>query len=97
MFQNVNETGGGTPPSCSPRDHGRTVATSRACSVSAEALGAVASKAPVKTPVIISMHEQDNVAIVANDGGLSAGTVLPSGLVLRDHVPQGTRWRWRIC
>ena len=45
--------------------------------------------APAKKPVIISMHENDNVAIVANDGGLSAGTVLPSGLVLRDHVPQG--------
>ncbi|WP_246294970.1 galactarate dehydratase [Piscinibacter koreensis] len=35
------------------------------------------------------MHERDNVAIVANDGGLAAGTTLPSGLVLRDHVPQG--------
>ncbi len=37
----------------------------------------------------IRMHEQDNVEIVANDGGLPAGTVLSSGLVLRDHVPQG--------
>jgi galactarate dehydratase len=35
------------------------------------------------------MHERDNVAIVANDGGLAAGSVLPSGLVLRDRVPQG--------
>ncbi len=43
----------------------------------------------MKTPVIISMDERDNVAIVGNDGGLAAGTVLPSGLVLRDHVPQG--------
>ena len=41
------------------------------------------------TPVLISMHEADNVAIVANDGGLPAGTVLPSGLVLADKVPQG--------
>ena len=32
------------------------------------------------------MHERDNVAIVANDGGLPAGTVLPSGLTLRDQV-----------
>ncbi len=45
--------------------------------------------APAKTPVIIAMHPDDNVAIVANDGGLGAGTALPSGLVLRDHVPQG--------
>jgi galactarate dehydratase len=40
-------------------------------------------------PLTIRMHERDNVAIVANDGGLPAGSVLPSGLVLRDRVPQG--------
>lgn len=34
------------------------------------------------------MHAADNVAIVANDGGLPAGTVLPGGLVLLDKVPQ---------
>jgi len=34
------------------------------------------------------MHPADNVAIVANDGGLPAGTVLPSGLTLLDKVPQ---------
>jgi len=43
----------------------------------------------VPTPLTITMHERDNVAIVANDGGLPAGTVLPSGLRLRDKVPQG--------
>ncbi|MCW5655328.1 galactarate dehydratase [Hydrogenophaga sp.] len=37
----------------------------------------------------IRMHADDNVAIVANDGGLPAGTALPGGLVLRDKVPQG--------
>jgi galactarate dehydratase len=42
-----------------------------------------------RPPLIIRMHERDNVAIVANDGGLPAGTVLPDGLVLRDKVPQG--------
>ena len=40
-------------------------------------------------PLTISMHERDNVAIVANDGGLPAGTTLSSGLVLKEHVPQG--------
>ena len=40
-------------------------------------------------PHTIRMHERDNVAIVANDGGLVAGTALPSGLVLRDRIPQG--------
>ena len=41
------------------------------------------------TPLTITMHPSDNVAIVANDGGLPADTVLPSGLTLRDAVPQG--------
>ncbi len=41
------------------------------------------------TPHIIRMQARDNVAIVANAGGLPAGTVLPEGLVLRDAVPQG--------
>ena len=36
----------------------------------------------------ILMHEADNVAIVVNDGGLLAGTVFPSGLRLREKVPQ---------
>ncbi len=39
------------------------------------------------------MHPDDNVAIVANDGGLPAGTAMTGGLVtgltLRDKVPQG--------
>eukprot|EP01030_Chromulinospumella_sphaerica_P024814 gene24814-24917_t len=35
------------------------------------------------------MHTADNVAIVANDGGLPAGTVLADGLTLVDRVPQG--------
>ena len=39
--------------------------------------------------VVIRMHDRDNVAIVANDGGLPPGAVLPSGLVLRERVPQG--------
>jgi galactarate dehydratase len=40
-------------------------------------------------PLTIRMNERDNVAIVANDGGLPPGAVLPSGLVLRERVPQG--------
>ncbi len=35
------------------------------------------------------MDERDNVAIVANEGGLDAGAVLASGLVLKERVPQG--------
>ncbi|MDH1704277.1 galactarate dehydratase [Comamonas terrigena] len=37
----------------------------------------------------IRMHEQDNVAIVVNDGGLPAGTVFDDGLTLVQKVPQG--------
>lgn len=40
-------------------------------------------------PLFIPMHERDNVAIVANDGGLPAGTRFASGLALVDRVPQG--------
>jgi len=40
-------------------------------------------------PLTIRMHAADNVAIVANDGGLPAGTVLPDGVTLVDRVPQG--------
>ena len=39
-------------------------------------------------PRYIKLNARDNVAIVANDGGLPAGAVLPSGLTLREHVPQ---------
>ena len=39
-------------------------------------------------PVLVRMHAGDNVAIVGNEGGLAAGTVLPDGLVLIDRVPQ---------
>ena len=47
-----------------------------------------------RPPLTIRMQADDNVAIVANDGGLPEGTRLPdgipgAGLVLRDKVPQG--------
>jgi galactarate dehydratase len=51
---------------------------------------AAMSDAPIRRePLTIRMHANDNVAIVANDGGLPAGTVFASGLTLRDQVPQG--------
>jgi galactarate dehydratase len=40
-------------------------------------------------PLHIQMHPGDNVAIVANDGGLAEGAVLSTGLRLREGVPQG--------
>ena len=51
----------------------------------AVAAGAKATRAPHT----ICMADGDNVAIVANEGGLDAGTVLESGLRLVDRVPQG--------
>ena len=41
------------------------------------------------TPRYILMHDNDNVAIVVNDGGLAAGAVFPNGLTLLEAVPQG--------
>ncbi|WP_343733547.1 galactarate dehydratase [Acidovorax sp.] len=48
----------------------------------------------MRQALTIRMHADDNVAIVANDGGLPAGTLLPAGvpgagITLRDKVPQG--------
>ena len=40
-------------------------------------------------PLTLKMNDQDNVAIVANPGGLPAGTALANGLVLKDAIPQG--------
>ena len=45
--------------------------------------------ATARAPLYIVMDERDNVAIVANDGGLPAGTRFASGLTLVDKVPQG--------
>jgi galactarate dehydratase len=47
------------------------------------------AQSPSQLPLAIRMHERDNVAIVANDGGLPAGSTFPSGLTLRERVPQG--------
>src|SRR3954469_3365202 len=44
-----------------------------------------------QAPLYITMNDLDNVAIVANDGGLPAGTVFPSGLTLIDKVPQAPK------
>src|SRR3569832_2069315 len=40
-------------------------------------------------PRWIRLHEKDNVAIVANDGGLEAGASFAEGVTLRERVPQG--------
>ncbi len=43
----------------------------------------------VEAPRLIRMHGNDNVAIVANDLGLAAGTRIDGGVTLRERVPQG--------
>ncbi len=40
------------------------------------------------TPHYIQVHARDNVAIVANEGGLPAGTQFDSGLTLREAIPE---------
>lgn len=48
--------------------------------------------APIRAagkPLYIRMHDNDNVAIVVNEGGLPAGAEFPGEFVLRDRVPQG--------
>ena len=42
-----------------------------------------------RPPLYIRMHDADNVAIVANDGGLAPGSAFPDGLKLVERVPQG--------
>lgn len=44
---------------------------------------------PNETAITIRMHEADNVVIVANAGGLKAGTLLDEGTRLLDDVPLG--------
>jgi galactarate dehydratase len=39
-------------------------------------------------PRYIQVHPSDNVAIVVNEGGLSAGTAFESGLILKEAVPE---------
>jgi hypothetical protein len=46
-------------------------------------------EALMNIPRTIRMHENDNVAIVVNAGGLPEGTVFPDGLTLTTRVPEG--------
>ncbi len=52
-------------------------------------MSTVTPAATARSPRYIRMHENDNVAIVVNDGGLPAGAVFDDGLALREAVPQG--------
>ncbi|HEX8375940.1 MAG TPA: UxaA family hydrolase, partial [Geminicoccaceae bacterium] len=47
------------------------------------------STGAANAPHTILMDPRDNVAIVANEGGLEAGATFASGLTLRERVPQG--------
>ncbi len=43
------------------------------------------------THLYIQVHRTDNVAIIVNPRGVTAGTVFPSGLVVKEPVPQGQK------
>jgi galactarate dehydratase len=52
------------------------------------------SEIALPVPHVLQVHAADNVAIVANEGGLATGTVLPlaspwAGLTFLQNVPQG--------
>jgi galactarate dehydratase len=47
------------------------------------------NKTVFEAPLYIKVHEQDNVAIIVNSGGLKAETMFESGLILQEYVPQG--------
>lgn len=42
----------------------------------------------ISHPRYVQVHPSDNVAIVANEGGLPAGTTFDSGLALKEPVPE---------
>ena len=48
----------------------------------------------MRAPLYIRMRDEDNVAIVANQGGFHPGAVFADGLQLIEQIP--TRSRWRI-
>jgi galactarate dehydratase len=41
-----------------------------------------------ESPRYLRLHEADNVAVIVNDGGVSAGTAFGDGLRVRDSIPQ---------
>jgi galactarate dehydratase len=42
----------------------------------------------MQQPLFVRVHSRDNVAIIANAGGLAEGTEFPGGLRLRERIPQ---------
>ncbi|MGH7341263.1 MAG: UxaA family hydrolase, partial [Candidatus Rokuibacteriota bacterium] len=42
----------------------------------------------VDAPRYLRQHEADNVAVIVNDGGVSAGTVFGDGLRAQEAIPQ---------
>jgi galactarate dehydratase len=46
-------------------------------------------KPQMRAPLYIRMRDEDNVAIVANQGGLHPGAVFADGLQLIEQIPQG--------
>ena len=47
------------------------------------------TQSTAEQPRLIRMNANDNVAIVANDFGLAAGTAVPDGPTVRERIPQG--------
>ena len=45
-------------------------------------------------PLYIRMRDEDNVAVIANRGGLYPGAVFADGLKLIEQIPQGHQWQY---
>lgn len=63
--------------------------TIKTASATASAATTTTMAATAIAPITIQMHPADNVAVVANDGGLAAGTSIKDGLLLLERIPQG--------
>lgn len=42
-----------------------------------------------QSPVVLQVHERDNVAVIANEDGLPAGARITQGITLLEAIPQG--------
>ncbi len=49
----------------------------------------MAGRRQQQRPIYIQVHQADNVAVIATEGGLPGGTLFPCGLELKESVPQG--------
>jgi len=70
---------------CTDLEHSRQLSLKYRVSLRKEAMMSTSSKFG---PLCIQVHAQDNVAIIANEGGLPRGAQFDSGLTLLEAIPE---------